>query len=390
MFKKRNIFLLFILFFAVSIFSQEKTPPDSSKKKGAYQFTDDYKVAYTPVKTQARTGTCWCFSTVSMLESELLRMGKKEMDLSEMFIVRKTYPLKAESYIRLHGNTTFGEGAYSHDVINQMKRYGMVPESVYSGMNIEEKKHNHAEMSRVLAAMLDAVKKGRKLTPRWKEAFEDVLDAYLGKVPEKFTYEGKSYTPKTFLKDYLQLNPDDYIEISSFTHHPFYEKFDLEVPDNWCHNEVYNVTIDDLARIADYALKNGYSFVWGGDVSNHFFKAPKEGYAIVPLKDWEDMTKAERKKKITEPVPEKEITQELKQKCFDNYTATDDHAMHIVGLAHDQTGATFYLTKNSWGKDMKYKGMFYMSKPYMLLYNMAIMINKNALPDDIKEKLNIQ
>ncbi|RKY75270.1 aminopeptidase [candidate division KSB1 bacterium] len=382
------VFAIFALWsFAIA---QDKTPADTAKVKGPYQFTLDYEIPHTPVKSQARTGTCWCFSTVSFLESEMLRTGKKETDLSEMFIVRKTYPLKAEYYIRLHGNSTFGEGAYSHDVINQMRRYGMVPESVYNGMNIGEKKHNHSEMSRVLTAMLNAIKKGRKLTPRWKQAFEDVLDDYLGQAPEKFKYEGKEYTPKTFLKDYMQLNPDDYVEVTSFTHHPFYSKFDLEVPDNWCHEKVYNVPINDLERIVDASLKNGYSLVWGGDVSDRFFKASKEGYAIVPAKDWEDMTKKEREKKITEPVKEKIITQEMRQKAFDNYSTTDDHAMHMVGLAHNQTGAKFYYIKNSWGKDMKYGGYFYMSKPYMLLRCVAIMVNKNAIPEDIKNKLNIR
>jgi len=393
MLRKTLVVFCMLLALAVSGFAQETAPADTAKDTGPYQFSMDYEIAHSPVRNQARTGTCWCFSTISMLESELIRMGWEEIDLSEMFIVRKTYPLRARSYVRLHGDNIFAQGAYSHDVINQMRIYGMMPESAYSGMNIGEKRHNHGEIVSMLRGMLDAVikRRGGKLTPRWEEAFEGVLDSYFGEVPETFQYEGKTYTPKSYLEDYLKLNPDDYIEITSFTHHPFYSQCYLEVPDNWCHySEFYNVPLADLERICDNALKTGYSFVWGGDVSDRFFRSSKEGYAVVPQKDWEDMTRKEREQDVTEPIQEKTITQEMRQKDFDNFTTTDDHAMHVIGLAHDQTGAPFYLVKNSWGTDMKYEGRFYMSKPYFLLRGVAIMINKNALPEDIKQKLNIQ
>jgi bleomycin hydrolase len=239
--------------------------------------------------------------------------------------------------------------------------------------------------------MLDAIAKnsGGRVTPKWFEAFDGVLDVYLGEVPGAFTYKGKKYTPQIFLSDYLQLNPNDYIEITSYTHHPFYQQIYLELPDNWTfNNKYYNVPLEDMAGIIDNCLNNGYSVVYGGDTSNKYFSS-KTGYGIVPLKDWEDLTEEERKKDIEEPVAEKKPTQELRQQWFDNYTATDDHAMHIVGLAKDQTGKPFYLTKNSWGTDRKYDGYVYLSKPYILLNATGFLVNKNALPQSIREKLGM-
>jgi bleomycin hydrolase len=367
-----------------------------SKKKGkvkeAYVFKTITEVKRTPVKDQYRTGTCWCFSTISFLESELLRTGKGEFDLSEMFVVRHTYPHKVLNYIRLHGTANHAQGGQSHDVFDQIRRYGIVPEVEYPGMNIEENRHNHGEMAAVLKAIGEAVlkRRGRRVTPRWLEAYKAVLDVYLGKPPKSFTYNGKTYTPKSFA-DSLGLNPDDYIELTSYSHHPFYKQCRIELPDNWTYNdEYYNVPIDDLERIVDYALKNGHSFVWDGDVSEKEFSSRKLGYAIVPGKSWEDKTTAEREKPITGPVKEKEVTREMRQKTFDNFATTDDHLMHIVGLAQDQKGNKFYLTKNSSGTDRKNKGYVYMSRAYFRLKTMAVMINKHALPEDIKAKLGLK
>jgi bleomycin hydrolase len=369
------------------------------KEKPAYVFKVETEVKRTPVKDQYHTGTCWCFSTVSFLESELLRIGKEEIDLSEMFVVRCTYPHKALNYIRMHGRANFSQGGQSHDVLDQIRQYGIVPEVLYPGMNIDEKRHNHGEMSSVLQGILEGVlkRRGTRVTPRWLDAFEAVLDVYLGKIPETFTYKGKTYTPKKFASDYLQLNLDDYIELTSYTHHPFYKKCMLDVPDNWTYNDdYYNVPIDDLEKIADHALRNGYSLVWDGDVSENDFSRGRSktdygtGYAIVPEKDWEDKTKAERNEKITQPVKEKEVTQAMRQKTFYNFTTTDDHLMHIVGIAHDQKGTKCYLTKNSSGTDRPYEGYIYLSRAYFRLKGIAIMTHKDALPTDIKEKLEIE
>ncbi len=355
-----------------------------------YTFTKDYEVKYTPIKNQARTGTCWCFSAVSFLESEALRKGKSEFDLSEMYIVRNTYPKKADNFVRNGGTANFGEGGQAHDVINQIKEYGIVPEEVYTGLNIDEPKHNHGELSAVLDNMLKAIvsKRGGKLTPRWKEAFNAVLDVYLGKTPDQFEYKEKTFTPKSFLKDELQINPDDYIELTSYSHHPFYKKIKLEIPDNWTGQEYYNLPIDDLVEVMEYALENQYSIEWDGDVSEKFFNQ-KKGFAIVPSKNWDDMNNAEKEEKITKPIDEKIITQEIRQKAFDNYSATDDHLMHIVGLYHDQNGNKFYCTKNSWGTDYSYGGFIYMSQPYIRLNTIAIMVHKDAIPKAIREKIGL-
>lgn len=366
------------------------------EEKFAYQFETITEVKRTPVKDQYWTGTCWCFSTISFLESELLRKGKEEIDLSEMYVVRHTYPRKALNYIQMHGKANHSQGGQSHDVIDQIRRYGIVPESVYPGMNIDEKRPNHGEMSVVLNAILGAVLKvnGKRVTPRWLDAYNAVLDVYLGKPPTTFTYKEKTYTPREFAADYLGLNLDDYIELTSYTHHPFYKQCRLELPDNWTYNDdYYNVPIDDLEKIVDHALESGYSLVWDGDVSERYFSSREKGYAIVPEKDWEDKTMAEKKKEedegITSPVKEKEITQEMRQKTFNNFTTTDDHLMHIVGIAKDQVGTKFYLTKNSGGTDRKFGGYVYMSRSYFRLKTTAIMINKHSLPEDIKTKLEI-
>ena len=391
--KLKLLMVIFLLLgYAISsqlLWAQEEKKKEE-KKKEAYEFTMVKELPHTSVKNQARTGTCWCFATISFLESELLRMGKEELNLSEMYIVRHTYPKKAERYIRLHGEANFSPGGACHDVIDMMREYGLVPEEVYPGLNYGEKKHNHGEMNNILYGLVKAVSRnpGGRVTPRWEEAFEAVLDVYLGEIPKTFKYQGKEYTPKSFLQ-YLELNPDDYIEITSYTHHPFYKQFYLELPDNWTFNDqYYNVPIEDMEKIIDYSLENGYTVVYGGDVSNKYFSS-KKGYGIVPLKDWEDLTQEERKKEITEPVEEKVPTQELRQKWFDNYTATDDHAMHIVGIAKDQKGHRFYYTKNSWGTDRKYGGYMYLSKPYILLNATGFMVNKNAIPNDIREKLGL-
>jgi len=383
------ILLSIILLIPFSIFSQEK---NKTEDKSAYQFTIDKQVPHTPVKNQYRTGTCWDFATISFLESELLRMGKEEVDLSEIFVARHAYTNKAENYIRLHGNATFGQGGQAHDVIDQIRQYGIVPEEKYPGMLIDEKKHNHGEVFFMLKAVLDGTLKRRKLTPRWMDAFNAVLNIYFGKPPVDFIYNGKKYTPKSFAENYCGWNFNDYIELTSYSHQPYYEKCRLEVPDNWTFNsDYYNVPINDLEKIIDNAIKKGFSVAWDGDVSERDFSSRKTGYAIVPNKDWEEKTEAERKKKITEPVKEKKITQDMRQRTYNNYLTTDDHLMHIVGLAHDQEGTKFYYTKNSGGTvDRKNDGYIYMSLSYVRLKTIAIMVHKDALPKKIKKKLELK
>ena len=373
-------------------------PLAAADAKPAYVFKVETEVKHTPVKNQYRTGTCWCFSTVSYLESEMLRLGKEELDLSEMFVVRHTYPRKAAYYVRMHGQANHSQGGQSHDVLEQVQRFGIVPETVYPGMMIDETRHNHGEMVQVLQGILDGILKraGTRVTPRWLDAYAAVLDVYLGQVPQSFSYGGNTYTPKGFADDYLKIRYDDYIELTSYDLYPYYQKCRLEIPDNWtCNSDYYNLPIDDLERIAEQALKNGHSFVWDGDVSEKDFSGGRSdtehgtGYAIVPLKDWEDRTKAERRAKITAPLQEQEITQEMRTKTLNDFSTTDDHLMHIVGLARDQKGTRFYLTKNSGGSDQSYQGYVYLSRSFFRLKTTALMIHKDALPPDIKAKLSL-
>ncbi len=391
-FNKFHYFISIILLLASIIYSQNIQAQKKKKDKSPYVFTIENELKATSVKNQYRSGTCWSFGTCSFIEAELIRMNKGEHDLSEMFFVRYTYPKKAINYVRLHGKTVFGAGGLLHDVMNIIREYGIVPEEVYDGKNYGSKKHEHGELDAVLKGMLDGVikKKNGKLTPRWLKAFEAVLDVYLGKVPENFIYNNKTYTPQSFTKEALGFNPDDYFQLTSYSHHPFYSKFNLEIPDNWSNGYFYNLPIDEFAQVFDYALKNGYSIAWDGDVSEKEF-SHKQGVAIVPLKDWEDKTKEEREEIFKKVVPEKEITQEMRQISFDNYTTTDNHLMHIVGIARDRKGTKYYLTKNSWGTDSNaLMGKLYLSESYVRLKTIAIMVHKDAIPLDIAEKLVIK
>ncbi len=375
------------------------------KTSEGYVFEDEILLPATSVKDQYRTGTCWSFSALSFLESEMIRLGKPEVDLSEMYIVWRTYSEKAQKDVRVHGSLNFSAGGAFHDVTNMIKDFGIVPESVFDGLNYGEEKHVHGEMDRVLKQNVDAVveNKNRKLSTAWLESIEGTLNAYLGELPQKFEYEGKKYTPQSFASDFVGLNMNDYVEISSYTHHPFYSKFILEVPDNWSWDEVYNVPVTDLEEIIDYSLNNGYTVAWAADVSEKGFVSSNKGVAVMPLAKTEDMSDAEitrwetlsekeKEKELYElekPAPEIEVTQEMRQVAFDNYSTTDDHGMHIIGTAKDQDGIIFYKVKNSWGEYNKYDGYFYVSKPYVNYKTMCIMVHKDAIPQSIKEKLEL-
>jgi bleomycin hydrolase len=392
--------LTLIVALNVTGYGQETT----KKSDTGYTFTILKQVSVTPVKNQYRSGTCWSFSTVGFLEAELLRIKHDTFNLSDMYCVRKAYSDKATMYVRFGGKHNFGGGGEAHDVINILKNYGMVPAEVYSGNVIGEDKPVHGEMDAVLDAMINAIVKNpnKKLTTVWHQAFDGVLDAYLGKVPEKFTYKGTEYTPKSFA-DMMGLNPDDYVELTSFTHHPFYSKFIMEIPDNWVMAETNNLPLEDLMKVIYNALDNGYTVAWGADVSEKGFSW-KNGVAVVPDKNapeiagleaskWEKMSDADKDKllyKFDKPLPEKKITQEERQIEFDNYQTTDDHGMLITGTAKDQNGNPYFLVKNSWGTEVSpYKGYFYASEPYVQLKTIDIMVNKNAIPKEIRKKLGL-
>jgi len=374
------------------------------KKDSSFKFTLIKELPHTPVKDQYRTGTCWSFAGSSFIESELLRMGKPEIDLSEMFLVNHCYRDKADRYVRMQGNTNFGGGGLLHDILYVMKNYGLVPESAYPGLNYGEKKHVHGEVDNLLKSLVSSVvlNKNRKISPSWSIAFQKSADAYFGDFPEEFKYEKKKYTPKTFVSDFCGgINPDDYVEITSFTHHPFYQQFVLEVPDNWLWEKLYNVPLSDLLQIVDNALENGYTVGWAADVSEKGFVTSQKGVAVVPetskaemsdaeISKWEKLSDSEKEKelfKLNKPGKEKVITQEIRQAAFDSQETTDDHAMHIIGMAKDQNGTAYYKIKNSWGPYNSYDGYFYASIPYIQYKTTAIMVHKNAIPQELRKKL---
>jgi len=371
---KSLFFLVILVFVSIQTSGQKRT-------SNPHKFEIKYNVETTSVKNQGRTGTCWAFATSAFSESEAIKLGKENLDVSEMFIVRKAYEMKADNYVRYHGKTNFGEGGQAHDMLNVVKRFGILPESVYPALTNENGIIDHSGLVPILKGILSGVLKNssHKISRKWKQAFSAVLDVYFGKVPEKFIYNGKTYTPKSFAAS-LNFNPDDYVEITSYTHHPFYEKFVLEVPDNWANAEYYNVPIDDLIKIIDNALKSGYSVDWDGDTGrDNFYR--KKGYAVVPV---------EKNPPGDEPEVEKFITQEMRQIAFDDFDVTDDHLMQITGLAADQKGTKFYYTKNSWGtKDKAFNGYWYLSEPYVRLKTIAILVNKNSIPETIKSKLGL-
>jgi bleomycin hydrolase len=369
-------------------------------KQDEKTFTTLIEVKTTPVKNQQSTGTCWSFAATSFIETELIRMRGEELDLSEMYFVREAYTQKAKRYFRLHGKGNYSEGGQAHDVINIVKTHGFIPEASYSGNNYEGDFHIHREMVKSTKAMMDEIVKNpnKKITPVWFASVNGVLDTYMGKLPETFKYKDNDFSPLSFSKE-LGFKAEDYIELTSYTHHPFYKKINLEIPDNWSDDMYYNLPIDDLMEVITYALNNGFSVCWDGDVSEKGF-SHKKGYAELPTVIETDMSNSEISKwedgvenktqvsneKTTEPM----VTQEMRQKTFDNFETTDDHLMHLTGIVKDQNGTIFYKTKNSWANDSNnYGGFLNMSDAYVRLKTVAIMIHKDALPKQIKKKLGL-
>ena len=362
----------------------------SENSKAAFTFTDIVNLEKTSVKNQGSSGTCWSYSGNSFIESEMIRMGKKPVEISQIYTARNAYIEKGRNYVRMHGAVTLGDGGAFHDVINMYKKYGAVPQLVYSGLNYGTDKNKFGEMAAIMEAVLAATVKNPngELTPNWEKAYTAVIDSYLGEAPKSFDYNGKKYTPETFAKDVIGINADDYVEISSLQEYPYYTKFVFMVPDNWSFDQVYNVKINELTDIIDHALKTGYSVAWGGDVSEKSFSW-KNGVAFVPEKKYNDMTADEKADLFNGPKTELVVTEEMRQKAFDNYTTTDDHGMHIVGLSKDQNGKEYYIVKNSWGSSNDYKGYLFMTKEFVKYKTTDIMLHKGGLPGSIAKKLGI-
>lgn len=395
----RKIIFLSVLFFACSFCADAQKRGRNVSKMEPYRFETIIENPATPVKNQASSGTCWCFSGLSFIESEILRVTGEEHDLSEMFVVSNAYYDKALKYVRLHGYLNFGPGSSFNDVLTVLEDYGIVPESVMPGLNYGTTQHLHFEMDEILKAIVSVLIKNpnKKLSKAWKTGFRDMTAAYLGKIPASFVIDGEEYTPKSYMSS-LGIDLNDYVDISSWTHHPFYETMTIEVPDNWRGRYAYNVPLDDMISIIDNAIENGYTVAWASDVSEDGFT--REGFAVVP-----DISKtvigSDEERWIGRPdvngsplfaqtpCPELVVTQEMRQEGFDDYSTTDDHGMHIFGLAKDQNGTEYYMVKNSWGDAGPYHGIWYVSKAYVRYKTTDIVVNKNAIPAEIREKLNL-
>lgn len=396
-------FLLIVAALAMSFGAYAQTQAAPAK---TYEFKVVKQLPITSVKNQASSGTCWCFSTISFLESELIRKGLKDpdLDLSEMFVVSKAYQDKAEKYIRLDGVLNFGQGSDFGDVIETIKTYGIVPNTVMDGLNYGETRHMHSEMESALKGYLQAIVKvpNRHLSTAWQAGFRGILDAYLGACPETFQYKGKTYTPQQYRDEIGLNNLDEYISLTSFTHHPFYTQFAVEVPDNWRWTPSYNLPIDELMEVMYNAIDNGYTVAWGSDVSETGFD--RQGIGVMPdvqaveeagsdQARWVGVSAEDKAKQLAsmrENAPEMTITQEMRQKAFDNKETTDDHGMHIFGTAVDQNGTKYFMVKNSWGVTGKYDGIWYCSDSFVRYKTLNILVHKDAIPKAIKAKLGIK
>ena len=383
--------------------AEAKKKKNEVKKEEGFVFTTVKENPITSIKNQHRSSTCWSFSGLAFFESELIRMGKGTYDLAEMFLVSKTMQDRAKYCVRLHGDAGFTPGGSFYDAVFCLRNYGMVPQSamptpgtLYSNDTLP----NHSELDAVAGGYVNAIAKGRfkKLSPAWIKGLTAIYDTYLGECPEKFVYNGKEYTPKSFANE-LGLNMDDYVSLTSYTHQPLYSTFSLEIQDNWRQGLSYNLTIDELMEVIDNAVRNGYTVAWGADVSEDGFT--RNGVAIVPdmekaaelgsdMAHWLGLSASARKDELNANIPEKEITQEMRQEGYENWTTTDDHGMLIYGIAKDQNGKEYYMVKNSWGKSGKYEGIWYASKAFVKYKTMNILVHKDAIPEAIKNNAKIK
>lgn len=371
---KKTFFAALLLAGAGAVFAQP--PADNA-------FTVIKKVDHTPVKDQALTGTCWSFSTTSLVESQTMLLKAGVFDLSEMFTVRNIYVEKARNYILRQGSAQFGSGGLGSDVINAMARYGAVPENVYSGLLLGKTRHDHRQLDAKLKSYLDSLLKSRPIPANWMDGFRSILDDHLGKVPEKFTYNEKVYTPQTFASEVLKFRKDDYVFITSFSHHPFYAPFILEVPDNYGSESYYNIPLNDMMSLVELALQKGYSLMWDADVSNANFKQ-RDGFAL----NWKDGRSVSRP--IDADAEEDAYDQQVRQQLFETLVTQDDHLMHLVGLEKSPGGKKFFLVKNSWGEEGPFKGYIKVSEAYFAINTVSLVVPKAALDNALRTKLGLK
>lgn len=389
--KLRNVFFLALYLVGNGVFAQDNlvnSLKNNLTENPDFQFTIIKELGNTTVKDQGSSGTCWSYSANSFLESEMIRMGKTPVDLAEIFTARNSYYDKAKLYVLTDGGVSWGEGGTSHDVFNMYKKYGAVPQEVYSGLNFGQSRNDFKEMSAILKSMLDTYVKNPagRLSSTWLDNINTMMDSYLGSYPSEFMYNGKKYTPKSFAKEIVGVDPADYVELSSYKDYAYYEKFVVPIPDNWSHDRLWNVPMDDLIKIIDYSLDKGYTVAWATDVSEPYFSY-KNGVAYVPDMDVYNIDQQTRANLFKGPKPDKKITEDMRQEALNNLTTTDDHGMQIVGSAKDQTGKEYYIIKNSWGSTNDYKGYIFVTKPYVQFKSTGILVHKNGMPDDIIKKL---
>ena len=386
----KKLLSLLMLMGAGSLFAQDNLINALANNQGKdvqkyYQIKPVFAIGVTDVKEQGHSGTCWSYTGASFLESEMIKKGKQPVDLAEIYTARKVYLEKAINYLRMHGALTWGDGGELHDVINIYRKYGAMPQIAYTGLINGATKNNFKEMQKDLEGYLKDIVASEKVPANWKEVFEQKLDTYLGAVPKTFMYNGKMYDPQSFAKEVVGLQDERYIEMLSVEHKPKYQNTLMAVPDNWSYDYAFNVNMEDIIRTIDYALSKGYTVAWAADVSEKYFSW-KNGLAVVPEKDYNDLSAQEQKDYFHVYWNEKTITPEMRQKAFDNYETTDDHAMHIVGLAKDQNGREYYIVKNSWGTNNDNQGYLYVSKNYVRYKTMAIMLNLKGTPKDLVKK----
>lgn len=396
---KRYFLLTMALICLDFIAYTQDTEKLTNAEGSAYEFEILRSLERRDVENQGRTSTCWSFSSLSFFEAEVMRITGRDVALSPMYVVHHTYEDKAEKYVRMHGNVNFAAGGAFHDAAYVIDEYGIVPKDVYLGKEKGAKYHDHGEMDDVLKAAVDAIINRKKPSTKWAEMISGILDNYLGELPETFEYDGKIYTPKEFAGT-MGLNMEDYVSITSFSHHPFYETFDIEVPDNWMNKASYNLPLDEMMEVFNDAVDNGYSIAWGSDISEKGFNY-RAGLAVTPKdqstlsvlgednKNFNDAGAFKYGKAFQQPVEELEITQELRQEAFDNYETTDDHAMHVIGVAKDQNGKRYYIVKNSWGKTNQCDGYFYASEAFVKYKTINFLVHKDALSKTIRKKLGI-
>ena len=355
-----------------------------------YYFKDLITLEHTPVRVQTGEGTCWSYATNSFLESEMMRMGKKPYDLSCIFSLRCAYYERAESYIRMHGGIAWGEGGEMHDVMNMFAQYGALPEAVYPGNGIHITAERIHEMNDALRGFLDKIVDDptTALARDWRQAFDAIMVSYIGDAPDKFNFDGHNYNAATFARKCIGIHPEDYIELASVINKPVYKEMTLLVPDNWAFNRVYNIKMDDITDVIDRALSRGFTVAWEADITEPYF-GWEQGVAYVPEKDFESMSAAEKHHLFDGPRMEKYVSPQIRQISLDNLETTDDHAMHIVGLAEDQNHKKYYKVKNSWGGGNEYSGYIYVTKAYVKYKTSTILLHKSALSVEMRNNLNL-